>query len=587
VDYAAGANIAITPNTITPRMNPVALETMLDRHGLDEAAQRAFVDWGPLAMPTLGPQIEALAGEVIRAHLPRAEGALVARFCLALATLPQWDFSLAWLERVSGCGGELAMSANDADWVCPLVARLDPLFDAAPPPARAAARRVSLVVAAALLRACRARLDSERSLAAAHDEATGLYRSEQAHAQVQAWVKQGQPAHFAVCVLRVSASAVLLRLTAGLQRALSRQVTARLNRAKRVQDALFAGAEWEWLLLAPGVEDEAALKNALGRLLHAFDVPFDVFGREYRLAATAGATLHPAGGAEADNLMRSARIALHEASQRGLHFDVFRAEMDHSAARYAAIEHGFLEALREDKLEIYLQPQVDCAGGACQQAEALLRWSHAGGHTVAPQFIVEMAHEAGMQHNFARWLTTRAVRTLAELSRRGLAVGLSINLTAHDLADAELQHTIREALALWRVAASRLTIELTESAIIPDEAHSDKALAALRALGCRLAVDDFGTGYSSMAYLRQLPLNELKIDQLFVRRMRASTQDREIVRSMLQLAHGLSLEVVAEGVEDEDTAQLLREMGCHRMQGFLFGQAMPLAQFVGWMQARA
>ncbi|MEY3201262.1 MAG: hypothetical protein RIR70_812, partial [Pseudomonadota bacterium] len=183
--------------------------------------------------------------------------------------------------------------------------------------------------------------------------------------------------------------------------------------------------------------------------------------------------------------------------------------------------------------------------------------------------------------------TTRAVRTLAELSRRGLGTGVSINLTAHDLADPDLQATIRDSLALWRVSPSRLTIELTESAIIPDESHSEAALQALRALGCRIAVDDFGTGYSSMAYLRQLPLNELKIDQLFVRRMGASSQDREIVRSMLQLAHGLSLEVVAEGVEDEATAALLREMGCQRMQGFLFGQAMPLGRFIEWMQGRS
>ena len=565
-------------------MNPVALETMLQHYGLDREAREDFVGWTPDAARQ--GQIFRISNEVVSAQLPRADAAMSARFCEHLSRLPGWDFSVGWLNQLCDFWAELGPGMNEAEVACALMAQLDVVFESATPAAQAAGRRVLLLLAGAMLRASRLRSDTERTLAAANDEATGLYRTEQAISQMQSWVKAGHPQHFAVCVLRISIGAVLLRISAGLQRSLLRQVTARLHRAGRAQDSLFASGEWEWLMLMPGLPDEAALRGALSRLLHVFDVPFDVFGREYRLNAHAGATLYPAGGVDADSLMRSARIALHEALQRGVHFDVFRAEMDHTAARYAQIEHGFLEALREDKLELYLQPQVDSNTGACTQAEALLRWSHAGGYTVAPQFIVEMAQEAGVQHNFARWLTTRAVRTLAELARRGLGTGVSINLTANDLADPELLDTIRQALALWRVSASQLTIELTESAIIPDEHHSISALHALRALGCRLAVDDFGTGYSSMAYLRQLPLNELKIDQLFVRRMTASEQDREIVRSMLQLAHSLNLEVVAEGVEDEATAELLRQMGCLRMQGFLFGQAMPLGQFITWVQAR-
>jgi EAL domain-containing protein (putative c-di-GMP-specific phosphodiesterase class I) len=219
-------------------------------------------------------------------------------------------------------------------------------------------------------------------------------------------------------------------------------------------------------------------------------------------------------------------------------------------------------------------------------AEALLRWQHAAGETVAPQFIVEIAEEAGVSPQFSRWLVTRAARTLAEFALEGIPLRLSINLTANDLRDEELPDMIEQALTIWNVPADRLTLELTESAMISDEQHSLGILYRLRDLGCRLAVDDFGTGYSSMAYLRQLSLNELKIDQLFVRRMDESPQDREIVRSMIQLAQGLRLEVVAEGVETKGTWTLLSEYGCQRVQGYYFSKPIAVTEFVRWWHER-
>jgi predicted signal transduction protein with EAL and GGDEF domain len=565
-------------------MNPATLETLLTRYRLDPAARQTLHTWQPAALQST---LEQLAQEVLQSQLPAAADAtLIARgkrFCQVFSQMGQWDFTPPWLDTLSQRFVDITREPLEPEWICALVARVLQQPEPAPP----AFHDVLLLVAGALLRAHRLQSESSRKLAEANDEATGLYRTEQALAHAQNWIATQLPEHFALGVLRVVIGPLLLRLSGSLQRALLRQVTARIKRMLRVQDALFSGGEWEWILLLPALSDEPTLQGQLSRLMHVFDAPFDVFGREYRLSVCAGATLYPAGGRDADSLLRSAHIALHEALRGGAPFDLFRAEMDHSAARYAAIEHGFLEALREDKLELYLQPQVDCASGQCHQAEALLRWTHAGGHTVAPQFIVEIALEAGVQHSFSRWLITRAVRTLAELDRRGIDIGVSINLTAHDLADPGLHELIHQALALWRVPAKRLTLELTETAIIPDDRHSLEALHALRGLGCRLAVDDFGTGYSSMAYLRQLPLDELKIDQLFVRRMVGSEQDREIVRSMLQLAHGLHLEVVAEGVEDQATADLLRDYGTQRAQGFLFAPAMPLTQFVSWHQARA
>lgn len=561
-------------------MNPVTLESTLAEFGLGPTEREALT--------RIAPDADTLAAmrADIDAHLAArpAHRASAQRLAASLADIAHFDFTS---QRVSDLAAAFAeLNETDPTSICSLCANLGAHLTAAAPDAEAAraASRLMFFLATILLRAANTRQDRDRKLAAASDEATGLYRGDQALAQMSSWIAAGTTRDFALCLLKITMGPVLLRMSASLSRALLRQISARLRRTLRPQDALFSAGEWEWLALMPGLEAEADLQVAGTRLLHIFDLPFDVFGREYRLSAHAAGSLFPGGGRDAETLLRSARIALFEAQRKNLHFDIFRAEMDRSAERYATIEHGFLEALREDRLELYLQPQIDAADGVCRAAEALLRWGHADGHTIAPQFIVEMAFDAGAQHSFSRWLITRAVRTLAEIERRGFSIGISINLTANDLADPELPGLIAQTLALWRVKPSRLTVELTEAAIVPDEHHTQDTLAALRASGIRIAVDDFGTGYSSMAYLRQLPLDELKIDQLFVRRMASSEQDREIVRSMLQLAHGLGLAVVAEGVEDAAAAAMLKEYGCQRLQGFLFAPAMPSNEFLTFLR---
>lgn len=522
----------------------------------------------------------------------------VACFTELLARFPGWDFTPAWLNTLAAAWLEVLSAGVPPDWLLGIASRtLDRCVglvcrdDRIPQSARIdmvrAVGKLNLFLCAVLGEVASGYHQSLHVHQQEHDERSGLPNQRQALLVLNEAIAGGKPGeHVAVLVLRIEVGPVLLRMPAALSRRLLRQMIDRVHRALRPRDSLFLGAEWELIVVLPALSSAAHVTLAVTRLLHLFDAAFPVLGREYRLTPAAGAALFPEAGREAEALLQGARLALHEALRRGERSEIFRSEMDHSAARYAAIEQGFLQALRDDRLELFLQPQVDAGTGSCDSAEALLRWQHAEGESIAPQFIVEIAEEAGVSPQFSRWLVTRAARMLAEFSLADIPLNLSINLTANDLRDEELPEMIEQALTIWNVRADRLTLELTESAMVSDEQHSLGILHRLRDLGCRLAVDDFGTGYSSMAYLRQLPLNELKIDQLFIRRMDESPQDREIVRSMVQLAQGLRLDVVAEGVETRATWQLLAGYGCQRVQGYYFSKPISAPDFIRWWRER-
>lgn len=579
-----------------------AVQARLEEFEIDghcRAALRAFCEIAAAAdfAPTLREAWRALNPS---AHAQDAEACTLAVACFTdlLLRFPNWDFTPGWLNTLTAAWLEVLAAGVPADWLLGLASRsLDRSLNLvcadtrAPQSARSdmvrAVSKVNLFLCAVLGEAASGYQHSLHVHAEEFDERSGLPNQRQALAVLDAAIAGGKPGeHVAVVVLRIEVGPVLLRMPTALSRRLLRQMIGRVHRALRPRDSLFLGAEWELVVVLPALASAAHVTLAVTRLLHLFDAAFPVLGREYRLTAVAGAALFPEAGNEAEALLQGARLALHEAQRNGERSEIFRSEMDHSAARYAAIEQGFLQALRDDRLELYLQPQIDSSTGTCDHAEALLRWQHAAGESIAPQFIVEIAEEAGVSPQFSRWLVTRAARTLAEFALEGIPLNLSINLTANDLRDEELPDMIEQALTIWNVPADRLTLELTESAMISDEQHSLGILHRLRDLGCRLAVDDFGTGYSSMAYLRQLPLNELKIDQLFVRRMDESPQDREIVRSMIQLAQGLRLEVVAEGVETRATWQLLTGYGCQRVQGYYFSKPIAAPEFIRWWQER-
>lgn len=418
------------------------------------------------------------------------------------------------------------------------------------------------------------------------DEMSGLPNARHARKVLASHIVQaaaGQsPPFVGVVVFSVELAPAMLRRERDLPATVARQIAERMSQALRVTDTLCVLDERHMAAILPALRTPAQITLALTRVVQQFDKPFLVSGRECRVVPTAGAACYPDSASDAVSLLQAARLALYEARHEKKPFEIFHERMDESAAASAELEHLCLDALREGRLELFLQPQYDVHTGLCLSAEALLRLRRPDGRMIPPNLIMDAIERAGATGPFTRWLINRGVRMLAELGQKGIDASISINCTAEDVSDPDLPELIAQSLATWKVPPERLLVELTEGAMIQDENRVLEILERIAATGVRLAVDDFGTGYSSMAYLRRLPLHELKIDQVFVRKMTQSSQDQEIVRSMIQLAHSLGLEVVAEGAEDDATRALLASFGCERIQGYGYSRPISLGDFMDW-----
>jgi EAL domain-containing protein (putative c-di-GMP-specific phosphodiesterase class I) len=238
-----------------------------------------------------------------------------------------------------------------------------------------------------------------------------------------------------------------------------------------------------------------------------------------------------------------------------------------------------------DELSLHYQAQVACASGHLVGMEALVRWWHPERGLIGPDQFVALAEQSGLISQLTRWVLRAALSQSAGWHAFDDGVGLSVNLSSHDLIDERLPEFVASQLERWRVPGRRLTLEITESALLADPGRAVDVLTQIRQLGVRVALDDFGTGYSSLSYLKEWPVDEVKIDRSFVHNLVADQRDRAIVRATIDLAHSLGLEVVAEGVEDATSLRLLGEMGSDRAQGFYIARPLPPSELVMWYRA--
>jgi EAL domain-containing protein (putative c-di-GMP-specific phosphodiesterase class I) len=253
------------------------------------------------------------------------------------------------------------------------------------------------------------------------------------------------------------------------------------------------------------------------------------------------------------------------------------------------LDEAIIEALQQNELSIHLQPIVTIYYQAdtkaiCKSAEVLLRWSNQEWQSISPERLIDVIYKKGFGKVFIRWLINNACQRCAELATtHKYDISLTINLSSTDLLDADLPELLAQSIALWEIPSKNLIIEITENDILVDEVRVAKVIDKIKLLGCKLALDDFGTGYSSMARLRNMPIDIVKIDQSFVRNIASSNQDKEIVQSIVKLAHSLEKEIVAEGVEDLACLDILKEMKCDKIQGYYFGKPMSFEEFIEWL----
>jgi diguanylate cyclase (GGDEF)-like protein len=340
----------------------------------------------------------------------------------------------------------------------------------------------------------------------------------------------------------------------------------------------------EFAMLLPGRDVDEARRFAEA-IQHALELPTTLQGHVVDVRGSIGIAVFPEHGAESSTLLRRADIAMYAAKRANSGAAVWDQDEDKLSSDRLSLLSDLRKAVDNDELTLAYQPKVMLRGGGGElYTEALVRWRHPTRGLVAPIEFIPFAEQTGYIRAITQWVLAHAIAQCAEWRFNGLPMNVSINLSARDLMDATLPDRFAALLQRHRCAAGWISLEITESAILDDPAHAIKNLERLHALGCRLAIDDYGTGYSSLAYLRRLPVHELKIDKSFVIGMASDPSDALIVSSTIDLAHKMGLSVVAEGVEDDATLDRLRAMGCDIVQGYLLSRPMGVAETAVWMR---
>ena len=338
----------------------------------------------------------------------------------------------------------------------------------------------------------------------------------------------------------------------------------------------------EFLLLLPGRDGAQAMEMAR-RLIARLGQSLSLDQRELKVTASAGISVFPFDAGDAETLIRAADTALYRAKAQGKNMVVqFRMDMDRVVARRFDLLNALRKATEHQEFELRFQPIIDAASGAVIGAESLVYWNHPQQGVIGPSTFIALAEESGLIETLGAWVVDAAVRHYADWMQRGIPpIYLSMNVSTLQLrAPFVFQKRLDDALDRGLIAADCLMLEITERQIVHDLAGKLPLLKAWSDRGIGLAIDDFGVGYSSLAYLKNLPLTQIKIDLAFIRNLTTDRADREIVKAIVDLGRSLNLGVVAEGVESDEQLAVLRECGCPALQGFLFAKPLQSAAFI-------
>lgn len=338
------------------------------------------------------------------------------------------------------------------------------------------------------------------------------------------------------------------------------------------------------LLLQPRATREMALNRAIHvaeQILSSLVRPFVLENREFFVTASIGIALSPQDGSELSQLMKNADTAMYHAKERGKNnFQFYQADMNASALERLELESDLRHALEQNEFILYYQPQFSGDGKRLTGAEALLRWRHPRRGLVPPGDFIPVIEELGLVVDVGDWVLKEACRQLKVWHQAKVRVPkVSVNISARQFSDGQLGTRIATILKDTGLPPACLELELTESILMREVNEAMAILDSLKKLGLSIAVDDFGTGYSSLNYLKQFPIDVLKIDRTFVDGLPEGEQDAQIARAIIAMAHSLNLAVIAEGVETHEQLEFLREHGCDEVQGYLFGRPMPANQF--------
>ena len=371
----------------------------------------------------------------------------------------------------------------------------------------------------------------------------------------------------------------------GLGDLLLRSVAERLlKRVLRDDDlvARLSGDEFAVLLRRGGAE---AAQSVAARITHEFEEAFVLEEHRVDMRAGIGMACSPDHATDAETLLSRAEVAMYTAKRRASGAMMYDASIDAASSQTLSLLSELRRAVADNELRLYLQPKLGLGDGEVVGAEALVRWMHPQRGMVPPVQFIPFAEQTGYIRQLTMWIFEEAARHWKALQAEGHGLKISVNLSTRDLLDQDLPQKFAALLDQHGVPPSAFCLEITESAIMDDPKRAKATLERLSRQGFALSIDDFGTGYSSLAYLKQLPVNELKIDQSFVKAMETDDDDRKIVKLVIDLAHNLKLKVVAEGVENAQVWDLLRGLGCDQAQGYHMGRPMLAGEIAAWAEA--
>jgi len=370
---------------------------------------------------------------------------------------------------------------------------------------------------------------------------------------------------------------------------LLKEIAQRLQAAVRSGDtvARFSGDEFAVLLADLARPEDAAM--VASKIIERVGAAVDVQGQEAFVTASVGIAVYPADGEEAEALIAAADAAMYRAKQSGRNtYQFFTADINQRSRARAQLGGELRRALERREFTLHYQPKYDLLDGATVGVEALLRWKHPQRGMVSPMEFIPVLEETGLIIPVGEWVLQRACEDLKAWDRTGAAIAaVAINLSARQFRLNDLDSRIGALVDAAGVQRVRIELEITESQLMQDPEHAIRMMGSLSAGGMRIAIDDFGTGYSSLAYLTRFPLHALKIDRSFVHKMMADASHYSIVRTIIEMAHTLGFQVVAEGVETEEQEKHLRLMRCDHGQGYLRGRPMPAEALAEHLRARA
>lgn len=363
---------------------------------------------------------------------------------------------------------------------------------------------------------------------------------------------------------------------------LLKQVGTRLSAVIRDSDTFARIGGDEFGVILPNVKSNTVIESIVKKMKNTLASPFSLNNLTLDVRVSIGASVFPEHGNDADTLIQKADVAMYVAKQNKLGFACYSQDLDKHNPKRLTLMAELRQALENDELILHFQPKIACGKGTLHGVEALVRWIHPIHGMMPPDEFIPLAERTGLIDDLTKWVLKKALGQSAIWHAENKALAIAVNISSLCLHNPDFPETLIGLLSSHNLPAESLTLEITETSVMADP---DRALSILKQVhdqGVKISIDDFGTGYSSLAYLKKLPVSELKIDKSFVIEMVTNENDRAIVNATIQLGHNLGLQVVAEGVETGQTYEKLQSMGCDLAQGFHISKPLPAGEFVLW-----